>query len=230
MRDRLSQLLPLIFLGLIAVSRWPGLLPPNFSAVYALLFCAGALFPPRRGLVAPLAVLVATDIALNLYYQFAKGWPVWSGVSLVALAFNYAGYVALFFAGRGIRPWAERARRAMGSLGGASRWLVLTLGGFGSALLFYVITNTASWLFNPFQNPEYTRNLAGWITALTLGTKNLPQTWEFFRNTFLSSGLFAGLFAGAWEMTSSESPADKGIATHEEEEHPPQPEPTEANA
>ncbi len=230
MRDRLSQLLPLVFLGFIAVSRWPGLLPPNFSAVYALMFCAGALFPPRRGLLAPIAVLLATDVALNVYYQQVKGWPVWSGISLLALAFNYLGYIALFFAGRGTRPLAERCRRAFGPLGGALRWLTLTLGGFAAAVLFYIITNSASWLFNPFQNPEYTRNLAGWITALTLGTKNLPQTWEFFRNTFLSSGLFAGLFAGAWELTASESPADKGVAAQEDEEHPPEREPGEATA
>lgn len=217
-RDRWAQCLPWVFLALIAVSRWPGLLPPNFSAVYALMFCAGAYFPRRQGLVGPIAVLLATDLALNTYYAQVKGWPVWSARSFVALSFNYLGYVALFFAGRGTRPLAEYCRRALGSLGGLARWLMLTLGGFASALLFYLITNTASWLFNPFQNSEYTRDLAGWLIALTLGTKNLPQTWEFFRNTFFSSGLFAALFAGAWELTASESPADKGVPNRDEEE------------
>ena len=34
----------------------------------------------------------------------------------------------------------------------------------------YLLTNTASWLFNPFANPEYTKDLAGWLIALTKGT------------------------------------------------------------
>ena len=230
MRDRFSQFLPWVFLALIAVSRWPGLLPPNFSAVYALLFCAGALFPGRRGLVVPMAVLFTTDIALNLYYQLAQGWPVWTGRSLVSLGFNYVSYLLLFLAGRGTRSLTDAGRARLGRARRSVRWLALTLGGFAAAVIFYVVTNTAAWLFNPFQNLEYTRDLAGWITALTLGTKNLPQTWEFFRNTFFSSGLFAGLFAGAWELTSAESPADKGVAAEESEEHPPEREPGEAAA
>lgn len=229
-RDRLAQLLPFVFLGFIAVSRWPGLLPPNFSAVYALMFCAGAFFPRNQGWRWPIAVLLVTDVALNTYYQQAKGWPVWSGSSILLLAFNYLGYVALFAAGRGTRPLGEYLRRTFGSLGRAMRWLTLTLGGFAAAVLFYLITNTASWLFNPFHNLEYTRDLSGWITALTLGTKNWPQTWEFFRNTFLSSGLFAALFAGVWELTAAESPADKGISADQGEAVPPEREPGEAAA
>jgi len=194
------------------------------------MFCAGAFFPRRQGLGWTLAVLASTDVALNVYYQQVKGWPVWSGTSILALGFNYLGYVALFFAGRGVRPLGEYCRRTLGRLGGVIRWVTLTLGGFAAALLFYLITNSASWLFNPFQNPEYTRDLAGWITALTLGTKNLPQTWEFFRNTFLSSGLFAALFAGAWELTAAESPADKGVEAEEGEITNPDREPSEAGA
>lgn len=216
---RFAALLPWVFLVLIALSRWPGLLPSNFSAVYALMFCAGALLPQRRGLAVPLSLLLVTDVALNIYYQSVHGWPVWAPSSLASLTFNYAAYVALYFAGRGTRPLAEICRRVGGKWGRAARWLMLVLGGFAAALLFYLITNTASWLFNPFHNPEYTRNLLGWITALTQGTKNLPQTWEFFRNTFLSSGLFAALFAGAWELTATESPAEKGVA-HDEEDEP----------
>jgi hypothetical protein len=75
------------------------------------------------------------------------------------------------------------------------------MGGLVGATLFYLFTNTASWLLNPFKNPEYTRDLAGWLTALTLGTKGYPPTWEFFRNTLLSGGLFTALFYGAWRIT-----------------------------
>ena len=80
--------------------------------------------------------------------------------------------------------------------------------------MFYLITNTASWLFNPFHNPEYTKTIAGWIIALTKGTGGYPPTWEFFRNTLLSGGLFTALFAAAAKLTA-ESPADKTAGARE---------------
>jgi hypothetical protein len=86
------------------------------------------------------------------------------------------------------------------------------------AVLFYLITNTASWL----HNPEYPKTLAGWIQALGQGTPGWPPTWTFFRNTLLSGGLFTGLFAGALKLTeSSESAKEKET----EEETAPEPEP-----
>jgi hypothetical protein len=52
-------------------------------------------------------------------------------------------------------------------------------------------------LLNPFDNKEYTRDLTGWLLALTKGTGGFPPTWMFLRNTLLSGGLFTGLFVGA---------------------------------
>jgi hypothetical protein len=98
------------------------------------------------------------------------------------------------------------------------------------ALLFYLITNTASWFFNPFGNPEYTRNFPGWLRALIIGTAGWPETWEFFRNTLLSGGIFTGLFVGAMKMTeASESAQEKEPAGEPEEEAEAGEEPEEAN-
>ena len=36
-----------------------------------------------------------------------------------------------------------------------------------------------------------------------LRTAGYPQTWEFFRNTLLSGGLFTGLFAGVMKLADS---------------------------
>jgi hypothetical protein len=79
-----------------------------------------------------------------------------------------------------------------------------------------------SWLVNPYHNPEYTRNLAGWIIALTRGTAGWPSTWEFFRNTLSSTGLFSALFAGAMKALEAFEPAE---AKDEEEEEAPAKEP-----
>jgi hypothetical protein len=94
-------------------------------------------------------------------------------------------------------------------------FLKLLGGGLLGAILFYFITNTASWL----NDPAYAKTLAGWIQALTTGLPNYhPSTWEFFRNTLLSSGLFTGLFVGAMKLTApAESPAEKTAGVREPE-------------
>jgi hypothetical protein len=189
--------LPIALMLVFAITRWPGVLPPNFSAVYALIFCAGVYLPPRLWWL-PFATMVATDVALNIYYSIQFGVDSFRMTQLV----NYAVYVILLGLGRKLGPH-QSFRRLLG-------------GGILGALLFYVVTNTASWLFNPFQNPEYTKNLAGWWIALTKGTGGYMQTWEFFRNTLLSGGLFTGLFVASMKISASaESPLDKEPETGE---------------
>jgi hypothetical protein len=188
-------LLPVIFVAMLALSRIPQLLPSNFSVVYAFAFCAGVFFSGRLVWWLPFATLLATDIGLNFYYQYAcLETDVWSASNLANLAFNYAAYAVLIWLGRRFQPTTSLIK--------------LVGGGLLGAILFYLITNTASWFFNPFGNAEYTKTLAGWIIALTKGHAGFPSTWEFFRNTLLSGGLFTALFAAAQKLTA-ESPADK---------------------
>jgi hypothetical protein len=163
--------------------------------MYALMFCAGVFFTGRKAWWLPLGTAILSDLALNVYYR-RHGWPVWDLSVLRYQLFNYAGYAVLIGLGRWFKPHSSFA----GLLGG----------GVLGALLFYLITNTASWLFNPFQDPEYTKNLTGWLIALIKGTGGWPQTWEFFRNTLFSGGLFTALFVAAMKLTApAESPAEK---------------------
>ena len=199
-----------------ALTRVPGMLPQNFSAAYALVFCAGVYFAGRMAWWLPLGTMLVTDIGLNLYYWLALGWDVWTPANIAYLGFNYVAYLALILLGRRFKP--------------GSSFVALLSGGILGAILFYLITNTASWLFNPFHNPEYTRTLAGWLTALTKGTVGWPQTWEFFRNTLLSGGLFTALFVAAAKLTApAESPADKKAGARDEETEAEE-KPEEANA
>ena len=140
-------LLPVVFVLVFALSRIPGLMPSNFSVAYAFAFCCGVFFKGARGWWLPIATLFATDIGLNFYWQYKlHTTDVWSASNLANLIFNYAAYAALIFLGRRFKP--------------QSSLFSLVGGGLLGAILFYVITNTASWLFNPFHNPEYTKNLA----------------------------------------------------------------------
>ena len=78
-----------------ALSRWPGLLPRNFSAFYALAFCAGVFFPRNMKWWLPLGTLVGTDLALNLYYLFVLGINAFKITQLV----NYAAFVGILWFG-----------------------------------------------------------------------------------------------------------------------------------
>jgi hypothetical protein len=204
--------MPIALMVVLALSRIPGMLPDNFSAVYALVFCAGVYFSGRMAWWLPLTTLLVTDIGLNCYYHFYVGYSVFGLPNLKEQLFNYVAYVALIWLGRRFKP--------------QSSFLGLLGGGILGALLFYVITNTASWFFNPFGNPEYTKTFIGWLTALTKGTAGYPETWEFFRNTLLSGGLFTGLFVGAAKMVeASESAREKQPKEAPEEEAPKEEEP-----
>jgi hypothetical protein len=183
MKEKWIKALPLLLMLVFTLTRWPGLLPFNFSAAYALAFCAGVYFPGGLAWWLPLTALVLSDLLLNLYYIFVLHIDAFRATQLV----NYVAYAAIIWLGR--------------QFGSRRSLLKLLSGGVLGALVFYLITNTASWFFNPFQNPEYTKNFTGWLTALTKGTAGYPATWEFFRNTLLSGGLFTGLFVSAMKLT-----------------------------
>lgn len=198
-------LMPVALMVIFALSRIPGMMPENFSAAYALAFCAGVYLLGSMKWWLPLGILFLTDIGLNLYYWVALDIPAFELPMLRHQGLVYAGYAVLIWLGRRFKP--------------SSSFLSLLGGGILGALLFYLITNTASWFFNPFGNPEYTKDLAGWLRALTLGAGGWPETWQFFRNTLLSGGLFTGLFVGVMKLTSvAESKTEQGTDKEEEKE------------
>jgi hypothetical protein len=173
----------LLLLLVFALSRWPGLLPDNFSAAYAIVFCAGLYLPGMAGWIIPLALMAGTDLVISrVFYPQFFSWTSF----LLNQSPNYIAYAGLIALGRSVgrkRPW----------------WLLLC-GGMVGAMLFYLVTNTAAWLILP----GYQKTLAGWLQALTSGLPGHAQTWEFFRNTLSSGGLFTGLFVGAMKMTEAE--------------------------
>jgi hypothetical protein len=192
--------LPVVLMIVFAITRWPGLMPPNFSAAYALVFCAGVYFRNRPGWLVPLGIMLLTDVVLNLFYYGPRGWGGFQVYQLM----NYLAYGAIFWLGRRFQPRA--------------RFLSLVCGGLVSAIFFYVITNTAAWVFNPFRNSEYDHSWESWLLAMTLGSKNWPDTWMFFRNTLLSSALFTALFVAAMKVSEHLESAEEKKAANATEE------------
>lgn len=203
--EKWKKILPLVFMLVFALSRIPGVLPLNFSAAYAIAFCGGVYFAGAMAWWLPLGTLAVTDVLLNVFYYHQ---PVFSWYMLVK-TLGFVGIVALG------RLFSRRTKA----------WKLVG-GGLLGAVLFYLISNTASWLYDP----GYAKTLAAWIQALTTGLPGLPPTWEFFRNTLLSGGIFTALFVGAMKLTAdAESPAEK-IAGARDEEGEKESEPEEAKA
>tara|TARA_B100000749_G_C18306033_1_gene414695 strand:- start:4 stop:618 length:615 start_codon:yes stop_codon:yes gene_type:complete len=198
--------LPLVLMLVFAASRWPGMLPQNFSAAHALLFCAAFWLPGWMGWVLPLATIIVTDILLNLFHYSMP-------VMVPELVVNWM-ILALFVV---LAKWLAR-RRSYGRV---------FLGTLIGALLFYLVSNTVSWLVNPV----YAKTIAGWVQALTVGLPGFPPTWVFGLKSLLGTGLFTGLFAGAmkWsEALDAEPEPEPETEDDEEPEAPPEPSPEAA--
>lgn len=190
--------LPVLLIVVFALSRWPGLMPSNFSAAYAIVFCAGLYLPGSIGWVFPLALLAVSDLLLNKFFYTHSDFSLGKFlVDELPVVLTYGGLVALGRAFQGKRPL----------------WMLIG-GGILGAILFYIVTNTAAWL----TLPGYAKTFAGWLQAITIGLPGYPQTWEFFRNTLLSGGLFTGLFAGAMKLTGESAEEKKEPAEAPEAE------------
>ena len=178
---------------IFAASRWPGMLPQNFSAAHALLFCAAFWLPGWIGWVLPMATIIVTDVLLNLFFYAEP-------VMVPELISNWM-ILGLFVV---LAKWLAR-RRSYGRV---------FLGTLLGALLFYLVSNTVSWLVNP----AYAKTIAGWVQALTVGLPGLPPTWMFGLNSLLGTGLFTGLFAGAMKWSESLDATEPEAETEAEEE------------
>lgn len=144
----------------------------NFSPVAAVALCGAFYLPRRAAWVLPLAVLFLSDIVLNVFHYHVSLFTVEMVPRYAALAL----ITALGFALRGKVRFA-------GLLGGA----------LASSLIFYVITNTGSWL----AEPGYAKTFGGWLQALTTGLPGYPSTMWFYRHTLFSDLFFTALFATA---------------------------------
>ena len=164
----LSAIAYRIVTGLFAQSGSIGLL--NFAPLAAIALCAAAYFPPKYKFTVPMIALLISDVVLNIHYGFSLLSPF--------VLSHYVGFALV-----GCLGLLLQNRRSIKTLLPAS---------IAGSLIFYIVTNSVSWLFDP----GYAKNFGGLIQALTVG---LPQysatpTWMFFRNSVVSDLLFTGLF------------------------------------
>lgn len=173
----------LLILVLTAAWRIIALYEPalsNFSPLMALAFCGGVYFRNRWQWLAPFAALTLTDLYIDHYYavEYHYQWTL-GGAVIRTLCFAAALGFGLIVAQR-------------------RSWLNLFSGALGGSILFYLVTNTASWV----GDAGYAHTAAGWWQAMTVGHPEFPPTLAFFRNTLVSDLLFTGLFAAAMEVVA----------------------------
>lgn len=154
----------------------------NFAPVAAIALCGAVYLPRRIAFVLPLAMLFASDLILNLvhYHLPMLTWEI------VPRYFALALISGLGFA-----------------LRGKVRTLGLLVGSFAGSIIFYLVTNTGSWL----GQPAYAKTFAGWVQALTIGEPGWPSTFWFYRHTLLSDLAFTLLFATCMTVTAKRATA-----------------------
>lgn len=137
---------------------------PNFSPWMALAFAGTLLFPKALPWWGVVAAMVGLDVMV-------QGSVILDYPGTMALV--YGLFAAAAYAG-------VRLRGRVGGLG-------VVGGAVVCSLVFYVVTNTLSWMVMP----EYARSVAGWVQALTSGLPGFPPTWTFLRNSLLSDAGFS---------------------------------------
>jgi hypothetical protein len=162
----------------VRAAYWPDL--PNFSPLMAMAFCGGLFLPLRWAVGVVFGALLLSDLWIQVSLNSAPGtWLLWS----------YPLYGFAIALGAFLRKRPFRLRYFYGGV-------------LLNAIIFYLVTNTGSWM----ANPAYAKTIAGWIQALTVGVPGYPPTWTFFRNTLFSDMLFSSLMAGSWFVASGKLP------------------------
>lgn len=156
----------------------------NVAPLAAVALCGAAYLPRRLALLLPLAMLFLSDLVLNIFLYDKPMLTVEILPRYLALAL----IAALGF-----------------SLRGHARLGTLLAASCVGSLIFFVVSNTGSWLYEP----AYAKSFAGWLQAMTIGLPGFPPTWWFYRHTLLGDLFFTLLFAGCLTLRArrEENPA-----------------------
>lgn len=132
---------------------------PNFTPMLAFAFAGSIVLPKSVPWWSWFFILLGVDL-------ISLGWAqsVGSGGGMLA----YACYALAAWIGSGLRGHTSVVETLVGTL--------------ACSVFFYIATNSLCW----WTDAAYSKNLAGWVQALTTGTPGYPSTLEFFRNSLLA--------------------------------------------
>lgn len=134
--------------------------PSNFIPIGAFALFSGVYIKSKWGLIIPIVLMLATDMIIGLHSVILFTW----------------GSFAIF----GVIGWWIRKNKNVFRIAGG------TLAG---AVIFYLITNFAVWMFTPL----YAKTLAGL-------TQSYYMAIPFFRNSLVGDLFYVGIFFGMYEV------------------------------
>ena len=169
-------------IGAVALVRLLSLPIHNFAPIGAMALFGGVYFKDKLfAFLVPLMALFVTDVIIEL-----MGGPgFYKGMIAVYAAFFMVGCIGLL-----IRNQVNFRNVVAGAL--------------ASSILFFLITNFATWLGNPF----YTQNLGGLMTSYAAGLAFYRNEifGSFFFNTVLGDLFFTGVLIGAYALGKAKMP------------------------
>ena len=142
----------------------------NFAPIAAIALCAAAYFPRKYKFTVPMIALLISDVVLDAHYGFSLLSPF--------VLSHYVGFAIVGCLGLLLQNHAS--------------WKTLLPASIVASLIFYVITNAVSWIYDA----GYAKNFSGLVQSLTVGLPQYSATpsWMFFRNSVVSDLLFTLLF------------------------------------
>lgn len=169
-----------IVLSIILFAALIRLLPhwPNFTPIAAMALFAGTYFDRKSYAFAlPVAAMFISDLVIGLH------------ASMPAV---YLSFMITVFIGMSIRN-----KVSVGSV---------MLASVSSSVIFFLITNFASWLASPF----YPQNILGLAECYIAGLAFFRDTTyglSFFLNDLLGTVFFSAVFYGAFFLVQMRFPA-----------------------
>ena len=155
--------------GLIIAAAFTRLIPhyPNFTAVGAIALFGGTYLPNKKlAFIVPLVAMLLTDLIIGFHPTM---WAVYLSFGLIVL----------------IGFQVSKNKKVMNIL----------LATISSSILFFLVTNFAQWLSDPF----YAKTGAGLAQCFTMA---IP----FFSYTALGDMFYVGILFGAYELAKTKFP------------------------
>ncbi len=169
----------IVVLSVILMAALVRLLPhwPNFTPIAAMALFAGTYFDRKQyAFVLPIAAMFISDLVIGLHANIPA---------------VYLGFAITVIIGLSIRKKVN-----VGSV---------MLASVSSAVIFFLITNFASWLASPF----YPQSFAGLIECYVAGLAFFRDTTygiSFFMNDVLGTMFFSAVFYGSFYLVQMRFP------------------------
>jgi hypothetical protein len=146
----------------------------------AVALCAGVYLPRRWSLLIPLGILLLSDAVIDAHW----GASFFTG----AMFTRYLLLAGIGTFGMGLRSQPRLVRP-----------LTVLLGAVMCSTLFYIVSNTFSWL----GSASYPQTFAGLVQALTVGLPGYLPAYYFYRNALVSDLLYTIVFVACVERSLS---------------------------